>query len=232
MPQNIISVAKNIVAYILISIVTLSMLKGIVQYYPLRDNVGFLQFKQGYLNIWWWKIAFYTHVFTIIFALIAGFSQFSNYLLRHHKKVHRLIGKIYIYDVLLVNFPFTMILAIYANGLLTGKTAFVVLDCLWFWFTLKAVTEIRKGNIKDHRNYMIRSYALTLSAVMLRCWKIVISSVITIDPLHLYMIDAWMGFVPNLLFAEWLIRRKLSIVVAEKYINTGRLRPQISPQSK
>ena len=55
---------------------------------------------------------------------------------------------------------------------------------------------------------MIRSYALTLSAVMLRSWKIIILSFVYVDPLHLYMIDAWMGFVPNLLFAEWLIRRK------------------------
>jgi hypothetical protein len=47
-----------------------------------------------------------------------------------------------------------------------------------------------------------------LSAVTLRTWKIIFLSMVYIDPLHLYMIDAWMGFVPNLLFAEWLIRRK------------------------
>jgi len=216
---TIVSFLKNSLAYILLSIVILFMLKGIVIYYPLRDDVGFLLFKKAYLHIWWWKIAFYTHVFTIIFALLAGSTQFSNFLLRHHRNIHRLMGKIYVYDILIVNFPAAMVMAIYANGLLPGKAAFVVLDSLWFWFTYKAVLEVRKGNTKSHKEYMIRSYALTLSAVMLRLWKIIISSFIIIDPVHLYMIDAWMGFVPNLLFAEWLIRRGRKINVA-----TGRLR--------
>jgi uncharacterized membrane protein len=184
------------------------MLRGIVRYYPLNDQTGFLRFKQDYIHFLPWKIAFYTHVFTVCFAMLAGFTQFSNYILRKHRPLHRLMGKIYVYDILLVNFPVALVMAVYANGLLPGKTAFVVLDCLWFYFTYKAVTEIKKGNTREHKNYMIRSYALTLSAVMLRVWKIIISSMVDVDPVHLYMIDAWMGFVPNLLFAEWLIRRK------------------------
>lgn len=190
---------------------TFLMLKGIIRYYPMQDNIGFLQFKQDYIHILPWKIAFYTHVFTIIFALLAGFTQFSAVILKDHSQIHRLVGKIYIYDVLLINVPAAMIMAIYANGLLPTKTAFVILDCLWFWFTYKAVVEIKKGNVAAHKRFMIRSYALTLSAVTLRLWKIIILSFVYIDPLHLYMINAWMGFVPNLLFAEWLIRRKRKV---------------------
>ena len=52
---------------------------------------------------------------------------------------------------------------------------------------------------------MIRSFALTFSAITLRSWKIVLTNVFHPDPLTLYMIDAWIGFVPNLLLAEWLI---------------------------
>ena len=83
--------------------------------------------------------------------------------------------------------------------------AFVILDCLWFWFTWKAVREIRRKNITAHRNYMLRSYALTFSAITLRSWKLILSHSFSIDPAVLYMIDAWMGFVPNLLVAEWII---------------------------
>jgi len=194
--------------YILLCIATFLMLKGIVRYYPMSDDIGFLKFKQPYLHNPVWKAAFYIHVFSIMPALLAGFTQFSRYILREHKQLHRLMGRIYAYDVLLINAPAAMVLAVNANGLLPGRAAFVILDCLWFLFTLKAVLEARKGNIAAHRRYMIRSYALTLSAVMLRAWKLIILSFVYIDPVHLYMIDAWLGFVPNLLFAEWLIRRK------------------------
>jgi uncharacterized membrane protein len=203
---------KNISIYFLLCIATFLMLKGIVRYYPLHDDVGFLQFKQAYIHNLFWKTAFYIHVFSVIFALLAGFTQFSPTILKDHKRIHRLMGKIYAYDILVINFPATMVMAVYANGQLPGKTAFVVLDCLWFWFTYRAVAEIKKGNIKEHKNMMVRSYALTLSAVMLRTWKIVILSFIYVDPLHLYMIDAWLGFIPNLLFAEWLIRKKRKLL--------------------
>lgn len=199
---------KQLTVYLLLSVGCFLMLKSVIRYYPLRDNVGFLQFKRAYIHILPWKIAFYTHVFTAIFALFAGFTQFSAQVRHKYARVHRLIGRLYTYDILIINFPAAMLMAVYANGLLPGKTAFAVLDCLWFWFTLQAVIEVKKGNIKVHKQFMMRSYALTLSAITLRSWKIIISAFVHIDPLHLYMIDAWMGFVPNLLFVEWLIRAK------------------------
>jgi len=202
-----VRIFRDITIYILLCVATFLMLKGIVRYYPMRDDIGFLRFKQPYLYNPAWKAAFYIHVFSIIPALLAGFTQFSRHILKEHKPLHRLMGRIYAYDILLINAPAAMVLAVNANGLLPGRAAFVTLDCLWFWFTFKAVLEARKGNIAAHRRYMIRSYALTLSAVMLRGWKLIILSFVYVDPLHLYMIDAWIGFVPNLLFAEWLITR-------------------------
>ncbi len=58
----------------------------------------------------------------------------------------------------------------------------------------------------DHKNYMIRSYALTFAAVTLRTWKLILSNILTIDLAELYVIDAWLGFLPNLLIAELIIR--------------------------
>jgi len=205
-------VITKVAVYLLLSLVTYLMLLGIIRYYPMQDDIGFLQFKKEYLDIMHWKIAFYSHVFTVLFALLAGFTQFSRTILQEKRWIHRLAGKIYVYDVLL-NFPIAFVMGIYANGLLPAKIAFILLDCLWFGFTLKAVIEIKKGNIAAHKEYMIRSYALTLSAVSLRLWKLVILGIVYVDPLVLYMVIAWLGFVPNLLFAEWLIikRRKLSL---------------------
>ena len=194
--------------YLLLSTATFAMLLTIAQYLSFRHDIGFLLMKQGYINNDVWRIAFYVHVFSSIFSLCAGFTQFSNSVLQVYKKLHKLVGKLYVYDILLINFPAGMIMAIYANGEIQSKLAFIMLDCLWFWYTYKAVVFIRKGDVVNHKNYMIRSYALTCSAITLRTWKIIFTHTLTIDPSLLYMIDAWMGFVPNLLFAEWLIRKK------------------------
>src|SRR4051812_39767415 len=189
--------------YLILCVATYLMLRIIVDYTTFRDDVAFLRFKQDYIYIPLWKAAFYTHVFSSIFALLAAFTQFSDYILKNHRSLHRFVGRVYAWDILLINFPAGMIMAIYANGHLPSKIAFVILDCLWFWFTYKGVMAARKKKIIEHRQYMIRSYALTFSAITLRTWKVILFNTFHFDPLTLYMIDAWMGFVPNLLFAEW-----------------------------
>jgi len=184
------------------------MLTMIIDYSSFRTDIHFLKLKQDYLHISWWRIAFYVHIFSSIFALAAGFTQFSNYIRENYTQLHRAVGKFYVINVLFINFPAGMILAVYANGLFPGKFAFIILDCLWFYFTYRAYAAIRKGKINEHEEFMIRSFALTFSAITLRTWKIILTNTLSWDPVTIYMIEAWMGFVPNLLFAEWLIRRK------------------------
>jgi uncharacterized membrane protein len=195
-------------AYLAINVGTLLMLNLIAQYTSFDDHVGFLQAKQDYIHIRPWKVAFYIHVFSSLLTLAAGFTQFSSELLARHRCIHRLIGRIYVWAILAVNFPAGLIMAICANGGAPSKIAFLLLDGLWFWFTLKAVIEVRRGRIALHRDYMIRSYALTFSAVTLRTWRIVFTTFTDLDPATIYMLDAWMGFMPNLLFVEWWIRRR------------------------
>jgi len=184
------------------------MAKMIVLYASFDQHVGFLREKQQYLPITSWKIAFYIHVFFSIFCLAAGLTQFSTYIQTYYRSVHRIIGKLYVVNILFINFPVALIMAYYANGFLPSKIAFFILDILWFGFTLKAFLAIKKGDVKGHKKYMIRSYALTFSAITLRTWKIILSNTTDLDPVSLYMIDAWLGFVPNLLVAEYLIRSK------------------------
>lgn len=198
---------KTVGLYLALNVGTFLMLKIIVQYSAFDDHVGFLEFKQEYLHIRLWKAAFYVHVFSSIFTLLAGLTQFSSEILKNHRCIHRLIGRIYVWDIVLINFPAGLIMAVYANGHLPSKIAFLILDGLWLWFTVKAVIAVKKGDITRHREFMIRSYALTFSAVTLRTWRVVLTASFDLDPQVIYMLDAWLGFVPNLMCAEWLIAR-------------------------
>ena len=186
---------------------TFLMLRMIVGYTSFNTHYAFLAQKQDYLNNKVWLFAFYIHVFTSLFTLIAGFTQFSKYIFSNHKQLHRTIGKVYVFAVIFINVPAGFIMAIYANGLLPGKTAFLILDILWFFFTYKGWDAAINKDFKSHRQWMIRSFALTFSAITLRTWRMILEPIVP-DQLTLYMIDAWMGFVPNLLFAEWLIRKQ------------------------
>ena len=204
--KNSFHILKQLLIYALLSTGVFLMLRIITAYFAFDDQNGFLQVKQDYIHNSFWKTAFYIHVFSSIFTLVAGFTQFSGYILKKYRRVHRFMGRLYAYDILLINFPAGMVIALYANGHWPTKTAFVILDILWFFFTYKAVAAVRKGDIITHRKFMILSYALTFSAVTLRTWKLILANTLHLPPLTLYMTDAWMGFVPNLLFALWYTR--------------------------
>ena len=184
------------------------MLQITLQYVPVRLDVAFLQIKQQYIHIIPWRIAFFTHVFTAMFVLIAGFTQFSQFILRHYKKWHRVIGKLYVIDVLFITGPASFIMALLANGGIPSRMAFTLLAILWIYTTARAWQTAMAKQFTAHKAWMMRSYALTLSAITLRTWKWLLIALFHLRPLNAYMIVAWMGFVPNLIFVEWLIRRK------------------------
>lgn len=97
-------------------------------------------------------------------------------------------------------------MAIYANGGLLGKSAFLLLDVLWFLFTFKAFTAALNKKFDVHRDYMIRSYALTFSAISLRTWKIIMTQLGWVDMSYIYIVDAWLALLVNLLVSEWIVR--------------------------
>ncbi len=175
-----------------------------------------MQLKQRYIDIVPWRIAFFTHVFTSMLVLIVGFTQFSKKVLKHYPRLHRTMGYIYVIDILMVTGPAGLLMSFYANGGISSQIAFVLLSFLWISFTALALYKAIKKDFKAHRFFMIRSYALTLSAVSLRCCKVVLATFTHITPLDRYRIIAWLGWVLNLLIAEWIIY---------KYINKKKSSP-------
>ncbi|MEI2739262.1 MAG: DUF2306 domain-containing protein [Chitinophagaceae bacterium] len=187
------------------------MAKITVAYIPYNTDVGFLRIKQQYIGIDHWRIAFFIHVYASMWVLFAGFTQFSKTLQRNNPRLHRTLGYIYITDVLLITGPAGLIMGFYANGGTLSRIAFVALAVLWIFFTVMALIKAKQKDFKAHRNYMIRSYALTLSALTLRAWKYAINNADVIDeslvfrPMDVYRVVAWVGWVGNLLFAEYII---------------------------
>ena len=87
--------AKSLLVYLVLCVATYLMLRILIDYTAFRDDVGFLRFKTAYVNYPWWKAAFYTHVFTAILALVAGFTQFSSLVLQDHRRLHQVVGRIH-----------------------------------------------------------------------------------------------------------------------------------------
>ncbi|UUC45302.1 DUF2306 domain-containing protein [Flavobacterium cerinum] len=188
------------------------MLEITLRYIPFHTDTAFLQIKQQEVTaITSYITFFYIHVYSALFVLLAGYTQFSSSLLERFPKLHRISGKVYAFIVLLLAAPSGIFIGYYANGGLSSQIAFILLGLLWFFFTLKGIIAIRKKAIIAHRNFMLRSFALALSAITLRLWKVILVYLFHPNPMDVYQIIAWLGWIPNLILAEWLIRSKKQI---------------------
>lgn len=187
------------------------MFKITIKYIPFNTNIAFLNIKQTEVqSIPYYLAFFYIHVYSSLFCLIAGFTQFNKRLLKNKPKIHRNIGKLYILIVLLFSAPSGFIIGLYANGGLFSKISFIILAILWFLFTLKAFLSVKKGKITQHKKFMYRSFALAFSAITLRLWKVILVYLFQPNPMDVYQIIAWLGWIPNLLFVEYFILKKLN----------------------
>lgn len=185
------------------------MIQITIQYIPFRNDVAFLQIKQTEVSeIPFYITFFYIHVYSAIFVLLAGFTQFNSGLLKNQPAIHRSIGKLYVFTILFFSAPSGLFIGVFANGGSYSKISFVILSTLWFYFTLKGFLTIKNKNIELHRAYMLRSFALTFSAITLRFWKFFLVYLFQPYPMDVYQIIAWLGWVPNLLIIEFYLYHK------------------------
>ncbi len=99
-------------------------------------------------------------------------------------------------------------MAFYANAGWAARSSFILLALLWIGFTAYAGYLAIRRRFALHGAFMFRSYALTLSAITLRSYTWLIECTTwQISPRDLYILTAWLSWIPNLIVAEWLIRR-------------------------
>jgi hypothetical protein len=185
-----------------------------------NEDTDFLFTKQTLWHLDFYMNSLYLHIYSSLFVLLAGATQFSRTLMFKYSVFHRNIGKMYVIIVLLVSAPSGMIMSFFANGNILSRIGFIILTTLWWLTTYLAYSNIRKKKILVHSNFMIRSYALTFSAVTLRLYQFIIKY--TYPELQifyskeLYIVLSFMSWIPNLLLAEYLIRNGLSQKIMKK----------------
>jgi hypothetical protein len=147
-----------------------------------------------------------THIIGAMLATIIGPFQFiarmrTGRLLRFH----RWLGRTYLLGVLSGGLGGLYMAQLAYGGLFT-RLGFSVLGILWLFSGFMAYKHILNKDSEKHREWMKRNYALTFAAVMLRLWQLVFSAT-GVDFLVSYNTVAWLCWIPNLIIAEWMVRK-------------------------
>ncbi len=166
-------------------------------------------------------VGLFVHAFAGGIALLIGPFQFLDGFRKRRQNLHRWMGRIYLVSILIGGLSAFIIAPGMISGLV-GEVGLMSLAVLWLWTGWNAYSSIRKGDVKSHREWMIRSFALTFAAATLRLWlgTLIATQLPFLQTkyagdfdalfVEVYRVVMWLCWVPNIIIAGMIIQRRRS----------------------
>lgn len=147
-----------------------------------------------------------THAVAAALALLLGPFQFLDGLRAARPRLHRALGYAYLVPGVALGGIAGLLLARHSFGGLVSHLGFGLLAALWLVTGVMAVVAAKARRFTDHRAWMVRNFALTFAAVTLRLYlPLGFASGLRFE--DFYPAVAWLCWVPNILFVEWVTLR-------------------------
>jgi uncharacterized membrane protein YozB (DUF420 family) len=155
------------------------------------------------------------HVIFGSVAILSCCAQIWPGLRARYPALHRRVGRLYVFGGVLPGGLVGLAIGAMSPFGPTLRASNVLLATIWIAVTLAGFVTARRGRMTEHRRWMIRSFALTLSVITNRIWAVVF--VLVLSP-HVATtfggsetmliqtvagLSGWMGWVIPLLVAEW-----------------------------
>jgi uncharacterized membrane protein len=147
---------------------------------------------------------FVAHALAGAAALLVGPLQFHGGLRRASLQIHRLIGRAYVYGVGISSVTAAYLVPAFDIPM-AAKIAFGSLAVLWFATTALGLQRAVNRQIIEHKEWMLRSFALSLFFVTGSLWMGVSRSLSYAEDVT-YPMAVFLGWTLNLALAEVWIR--------------------------
>ena len=153
---------------------------------------------------------FVVHALSGSVALISGGLQLDRRILSRRRKMHRVIGRIYV-GAIWISSVGGLWNTIFFEVNTVAKMAFGVLSILWFSTTTITFLRVRHRRFREHREWMVRSFALSLFFVTFSFWVPGLGSTNLLEAIA-YPLGVFLSWILNLIVAElWIHRTRAQI---------------------
>lgn len=190
-----------------VSFFSLLLIYNTIPYFSFSKEFSFIEERSFLFKSSFYNTCFYIHIFAGMFCIGTALVQFSRVILKKAKAIHRWSGRVYVFVVLFLGAPTGLYMSFFAKGSFWERALFIFMAVFWFFTTLKGLQMILKKNVLAHKVWMIRSYAMAMTAVTFRVYHLIFY-VMDWDHLKSYEISLWISVIGNMLVAEWVIYRK------------------------
>ena len=186
---------------------SLLLIYNTLPYYSFSKDFDFIKERSFLFQSNFYNTCFYIHITAGALCIFTALIQFSRYILKKSKAIHRISGKIYVAVVLFLGAPTGLYMAFFAKGSFWERCLFMFMAIWWFITTLNGLTTIHKRNIVAHKVWMMRSYAMAMTAVTFRVYYVILY-LLDWQLLENYQFSLWVSVIGNMLVTEWIIYRQ------------------------
>ncbi|HWY37547.1 MAG TPA: DUF2306 domain-containing protein [Bacteroidia bacterium] len=186
-------------------VLSLLLIYNTLPYFTFNRHLNFLEERSVLYDKPVWRISFYVHIAAGALCIATALLQFSSWILRKRKRIHIISGKIYVFVVLLIGAPSGFYMTFFAKGGFAERACFMFMAVFWFYATYKGfAAAARERNFLSHKFWMIRSYAMALTAVTFRVYHILFY-LGGMSDLTNYSVSLWISVLGNAAIAEAII---------------------------
>jgi len=205
----------KILFWVPVIFLSLLLVYNTLPYFTFNEHLSFLEERAVLYAKPVWRISFYVHIAAGALCISTALLQFSSWILKKRKRIHILSGKIYVFVVLLIGAPSGFYMTFFAKGGFMERACFMIMAIFWFYSTYKGFTAAaRDRNFISHKYWMMRSYAMALTAITFRVYHILFY-LLGWGHFDNYAVSLWISVFGNALVAEVII-----FYSGKKYLTT------------
>jgi hypothetical protein len=205
--QKSAKVFYQMLFWVPVAALSLLLIYNTLPYFSLSKDFRFIEERSFLFKSNFYTTSFYIHIAAGSLCILTALIQFSRYILKKTKAIHRISGKIYVFVVLFLGAPTGLYMSFFAKGSFWERALFMFMAGWWFITTLNGLTTIHKKNVIAHKVWMMRSFAMAMTAVTFRVYHIIFY-LMGWGHLENYELSLWISVIGNMLFTEWVIYRQ------------------------
>jgi uncharacterized membrane protein YozB (DUF420 family) len=170
-------------------------------------------------DLGWYYPLLVAHVSFASVAMTTCLLQVWPWFRARFPAVHRRVGRVYVFGGVLPAGLCALTIGAVSPFGPVARASNVLMASLWLTFTVVGFRMARQRRYVQHRRWMIRSFALTLSIITNRIWGLVAYLVLApqlpatfhgdekLFTMTIAGLTTWLGWTVTLLIAEWWLER-------------------------
>lgn len=196
----LLSILRCVLVLLLLRVVV-SIVANYPDYFPPNFDSLFLEGRETTFQ-GLYRVAFYIHIFVGPFVLISGLILLSESVRQRFGKLHRMLGRVQVAMLVCLLLPTSLVMSQHAFGGWAAGLSFAALSLLTGICAILGVKYARERKFAQHRRWMLRTFILLCSAVVLRLISGMLDTLKVPHPETAYIVASWCSWLIPLVVFE------------------------------